>query len=217
MVEPWGPDSVRVRAALGGPVTDTDWALLPQEASSGVERDCRRRRRDADPRRDPCARHAREFYDGQVEDSRSRCRLEFFDRRGTLLCGSRNTADRSSCGLVTSDPSPAGPPPTRVVGRRARREALRHGAVPAGPARPQGLDLRAGAPQLAGAACRSCMSSAGYGFLWHNPAIGRATFAANRTEWSAESTRQLDYWVTAGATPARRSAPRTPTPPGTRR
>ncbi|MCL2464953.1 MAG: family 31 glucosidase, partial [Micrococcales bacterium] len=46
------------------------------------------------------------------------------------------------------------------------------------------------------------LSSRGYGFLWHNPAIGRATFAANRTEWFASSTGQLDYWVTAGATPA---------------
>src|SRR5699024_12455520 len=42
------------------------------------------------------------------------------------------------------------------------------------------------------------VSSLGYGFLWHNPAIGRATFAHNRTEWHAESTDELDYWVTAG-------------------
>jgi alpha-D-xyloside xylohydrolase len=47
------------------------------------------------------------------------------------------------------------------------------------------------------------LSSAGYRFLWHNPAVGRATFAANRTEWEAESARQIDYWVTAGANPAR--------------
>nr|WP_241744160.1 TIM-barrel domain-containing protein [Cellulosimicrobium arenosum] len=46
------------------------------------------------------------------------------------------------------------------------------------------------------------LSSAGYGFLWNDPAIGRATFARNRTEWYAETTRQLDYWVTAGETPA---------------
>ncbi|MDR0283294.1 MAG: hypothetical protein LBI33_00155, partial [Propionibacteriaceae bacterium] len=45
------------------------------------------------------------------------------------------------------------------------------------------------------------VSSAGYGFLWHNPAIGRATFATNRTEWYAESTQQLDYWITAGDCP----------------
>lgn len=45
------------------------------------------------------------------------------------------------------------------------------------------------------------LSSRGYGFLWNNPAIGRATFAANVTEWRAESLRQADYWITVGETP----------------
>jgi alpha-D-xyloside xylohydrolase len=45
-------------------------------------------------------------------------------------------------------------------------------------------------------------SSRGYGFLWHNPAIGRACFGKNRTEWHAESSKQLDYWICAGDTPA---------------
>ena len=46
------------------------------------------------------------------------------------------------------------------------------------------------------------LSSRGYGMLWNNPAIGRVTFASNITEWQAEATRQLDYWITAGDTPA---------------
>lgn len=46
------------------------------------------------------------------------------------------------------------------------------------------------------------LSSRGYGFLWHNPAIGRVSFGKNITEWYAESTKQLDYWITAGDTPA---------------
>jgi len=46
------------------------------------------------------------------------------------------------------------------------------------------------------------LSSLGYGFLWHNPAIGSVTFGVNRTTWHAESTKQLDYWITAGDTPA---------------
>ncbi len=46
------------------------------------------------------------------------------------------------------------------------------------------------------------LSSRGYGFLWHNPAIGRVSFAKNKTEWHAASTKQLDYWITAGDTPA---------------
>ena len=47
------------------------------------------------------------------------------------------------------------------------------------------------------------LSSHGYGFLWNNPAIGRATFASNMTELVAEVSTELDYWVTAGDTPAR--------------
>lgn len=46
------------------------------------------------------------------------------------------------------------------------------------------------------------ISSEGYGFLWHNAAIGEVHFGSNTTEWIAESTKQLDYWVTAGDTPA---------------
>lgn len=45
------------------------------------------------------------------------------------------------------------------------------------------------------------VSSLGYGFLWNNPAVGSVCFGKNLTEWSARSTRQLDYWITAGRTP----------------
>lgn len=46
------------------------------------------------------------------------------------------------------------------------------------------------------------LSSRGYGFLWNNPAIGTATFGTNKTEWYAKSTQKLDYFITAGDTPA---------------
>lgn len=46
------------------------------------------------------------------------------------------------------------------------------------------------------------ISSLGYGFLWNNPAIGKVIFGKNITEWRAESTKELDYWITAGNTPA---------------
>jgi len=45
-------------------------------------------------------------------------------------------------------------------------------------------------------------SSRGYGLLWNNPAVGRVELAQNGTRWVAEATRQLDYWITAGDTPA---------------
>ena len=46
------------------------------------------------------------------------------------------------------------------------------------------------------------ISNLGYGFLWHNAAVGEVHFGLNTTEWTAESTKQLDYWITAGDTPA---------------
>lgn len=46
------------------------------------------------------------------------------------------------------------------------------------------------------------VSSRGYGFFWNNPAIGTASFGANKTEWYAKRTKKLDYFITAGDTPA---------------
>ncbi|MFI3325254.1 MAG: glycoside hydrolase family 31 protein [Clostridia bacterium] len=45
-------------------------------------------------------------------------------------------------------------------------------------------------------------SNLGYGFLWNNPSIGRATFGSNMTEWTSECTKEIDYWITTGDTPA---------------
>ena len=45
------------------------------------------------------------------------------------------------------------------------------------------------------------VSSLGYGFLWNNPAVGQVIFGMNYTEWTARSTREMDYWITAADTP----------------
>lgn len=46
------------------------------------------------------------------------------------------------------------------------------------------------------------LSSRGYGFLWNNPAVGRVELGYNATRWVAEAAPQIDYWITAGNTPA---------------
>lgn len=46
------------------------------------------------------------------------------------------------------------------------------------------------------------ISSLGYGFFWNNPAIGKASFGKNYTEWRAEAAKEMDYWITVGDTPA---------------
>ena len=37
--------------------------------------------------------------------------------------------------------------------------------------------------------------------LWNNPAVGQVTFGKNYTEWTARSTKDMDYWLTAADTP----------------
>ncbi|KAM3075837.1 hypothetical protein ACMFMG_007961 [Clarireedia jacksonii] len=46
------------------------------------------------------------------------------------------------------------------------------------------------------------LSSLGYGFLWNNPAIGRAVLGKNVMSFEAFSTKVLDDWIVAGNTPA---------------
>ncbi len=41
-------------------------------------------------------------------------------------------------------------------------------------------------------------STRGYGFLWNNPAVGNVELSKNRTRWSADFTRKIDYVVIAG-------------------
>jgi alpha-D-xyloside xylohydrolase len=45
------------------------------------------------------------------------------------------------------------------------------------------------------------VSTRGYGFLWNNPAVGRVELAQNGTTWVAEASPQLDYWVTTAPDP----------------
>ena len=46
------------------------------------------------------------------------------------------------------------------------------------------------------------LSSRGYGFLWNNPAVGRVELSQDQTRWIAEAAQQMDYWITVGDTPA---------------
>ena len=161
VVEPWGPDSVRVRAALGGPVTDTDWALLPQEAAAGGvsrrgasrgERHCRRGRRDADPRRDPCGRDGEGVLRlaGAVQPVAVPARVLRFTwnlalRRG----GGRRGAQAAGSATTTRCPAGRTARGCRSVG--ARDEKLYGmGQYQQDLLDLKGVDRRARAPQLAG-------------------------------------------------------------------
>jgi alpha-D-xyloside xylohydrolase len=43
------------------------------------------------------------------------------------------------------------------------------------------------------------VSSRGYGLLWNNPGVGRVELGETGTRWVADSSRQIDYWITVGS------------------
>lgn len=65
----------------------------------------------------------------------------------------------------------------------------------------KGLDLEL-AQRNSQASVPFALSSLGYGFLWNNPAIGRAVLSKNVMSFEALSTNILDYWIIAGDSPS---------------
>lgn len=57
------------------------------------------------------------------------------------------------------------------------------------------------APKNAQVSIPFYISNLGYGFLWNNPAIGEVSFGKNMTEWTANRSEEIDYWITVGDTP----------------
>jgi alpha-D-xyloside xylohydrolase len=204
-IQAWGPNSFRVRASGSGDLLDTDYALLPSRPSTvavTVDGDTARVTNGALT----AVLRANAGYRESVEYFTVGCSVEFLDGHGATLLreldrnGSLDLEARAFRPILGGDY-------TLTASFEARPDEKLYGM---GLYQQDILDLKGCTFELAHrnsqASVPFVMSSAGYGFLWHNPAIGRATFGANRTEWFAESTTQLDYWVTAGDTPAQISA-----------
>lgn len=206
VVEPWGPDSVRVRAALMGDVVDTEHALLPREEVPPPRDASVELRPDGATLVHGALRvelRVTTWFHEPVGYERSHCEIAFYDRDGRLLLrelgrgGSLDLQARRFRPRLGGDfeltASFESDPDEKLYGMGQYQQHV--------------LDLKGSTFELAHrnsqASVPFVLSSAGYGFLWNDPAIGRATFARNRTEWHAEATRQLDYWVTAGDSPAR--------------
>jgi alpha-D-xyloside xylohydrolase len=201
-VEAWGPDSVRVRATLKSDPLDTDWALLPPaEADVHIEVEGQRAVLTNGALR--VVLEQTEQFQEVVGHHVVRCSVAFYDVRGRLLLREIDRGGSLNLQARRLRPHLGGALEVTAAFETAPGEKL-YGM---GQYQQHVLDLKGCTLELAHrnsqASIPFVMSSAGYGFLWHNPAIGRATFATNRTEWFAEHTSQLDYWVTAGETPAR--------------
>ena len=199
-IEPWGADSVRVRAAMMREPDGPDYALLQCPVPEDVRIEIAEDGSSASLANGELvvraeAEHALNGASGYEE---YRCRLSFRNADGTVLFeeiphgGSLNLKARRYEGHIGGD--------HRItVSFSAPRDEHLYGM---GEYQQDVLNLKGSTFELAHrnsqASVPFVVSSAGYGFLWNNPAIGRATFARNSTQWAAESARQIDYWVTAG-------------------
>jgi alpha-D-xyloside xylohydrolase len=198
VVEAWGRDSLRVRATRKIELDGEDWALLPPETSAA----------EIAVAEDGSA----SIRNGRIEARLNREGwLSFHDRSGRLLCEEywRNREDiaryTSTLNLAAREfrPVPGGED-WRITLRLEAREGERIYGM--GQYAEPFLDKKGSVLELAhrNAQCSVpfALSSLGYGFLWNNPAVGRASFARNLTEWVAESGTTLDYWITAGDSPS---------------
>ncbi|GAQ65141.1 glycoside hydrolase family 31 protein [Streptomyces scabiei] len=188
-IEPWGPDAVRVRARLGGPVLDgLPGALLDEAESTGSTVKIE----DGLGRLIVGALTVEVDAEGLVRYTRtadgsellSEARAHFWWPGSRLYTAVGNGHHRLEQRFAAYDDEKL-----YGLGQHQHGRLDQKGLV---------LDLvqrnaEVGIPVLT--------SSRGYTLLWNNPAIGRVELAGNGTRWVADSARQIDYWITAG-TPA---------------
>lgn len=193
IIEPWGENSLRVRSTVLGEVLDTDYALLPvREVASKIEIK-ENKASITNGKITALIEEIPRFKSGQIS---------FYNQKGKLLLkeigpkGCLNLSARKFKPIIGGDyrltVTFESNPNEKLFGMGQYQQEI--------------MDIKNCNLELthrnSQASIPFVLSSLGYGFLWHNPAIGRASFGKNTTEWYAESTKQLDYWITAGDTPA---------------
>lgn len=198
LIEPWGENGLRVRACVQGEIADYDFGLLSgQEREGSITIDGNR---------------------ASVTNGKITCevlptgKLKFYRKDGTLLLEEydRNRFRKEEEGFNSAlELSPRMFFPIRGTNHfqlQVRFEAQDEKIFGMGQYQQENLDLKGCIVELAQRNSQIsipfALSSRGYGILWNNPAIGKVTFGRNLTEWEAKSTKQMDYWITAGDTPA---------------
>lgn len=196
MLSPWGEHSLRVRSTILSDISDADTALIPQAPSNPVIKI------DEDNPRHAVMINGKIRAELYVQEWGNALRITYYNQNGDLLL--REIANGGALSLRARHfkPLPGGnfhlkasftaDPNEKIYGMGQYQQEI--------------MDLKGCNLELAHrnsqASIPFYVSSLGYGFLWNNAAIGEVHFGSNTTEWVAESTKQLDYWITAGDTPA---------------
>jgi len=196
-IEAWGPDSLRVRATKGPEMPLEDWALLPPiegEANISLDGD------------------SASIANGSIRaDVSPSGKLTFFGARGQKILEeswrTRRDILSEDCSALELEAREFRPIIGGDYALTARFESLDpcERIYGMGQYQQPYLDLKGADLELAHrnsqASVPFCLSSIGYGFLWNNPSVGRATFAKNGATWRSSSTKTLDYWIVAANEP----------------
>lgn len=198
-IESWGPNALRVRATKSAQMSQEDWAL--DEPVSKMEPSI------------TVLENSGEIKNGKIRATVSRFgKIVIFNSDGKKLLEEfhRNRNDMTDPGCSSLDIE-AREFKGRLGGKfhlTQRFESLDPNEKIYGMGQYQqpylnlkGLDMEL-AQRNSQASVPFAVSSLGYGFLWNNPAVGRAVFGKNVTSFEAHTTDTLDYWVVAGSTPA---------------
>ncbi|MDE6607446.1 MAG: glycoside hydrolase family 31 protein [Lachnospiraceae bacterium] len=217
-IEPWGPNSLRVRMSREPKMDENDWALT--EKPEIIPADISFETIDVtDPwyKGGEFAKYHQTGTQAKLVNGKITAKvshegwISFYNQKGELLTEeywrNRNRINRY-CVPLRVDARELKP----IQGSTdfeltARFEAFDGEKIfGMGQYQEKNLDKKGACLELAHrnsqASVPFMISNRGYGFLWNNPAVGTATFAANKTEWYAKSTKKLDYFITAGDTPA---------------
>jgi len=217
-IEPWGENSLRVRMTAQPQMDANDWALT--EEMPAIEPEITFETIDVtDPwyKSEEYAKYHQTGMQARLRNGKIEARvshegwISFYNQKGQLLTEeywrNRNRLNRY-CVPIRVDARELKP----VQGGTdyeltARFEAFDDEKIfGMGQYQHRHLDKKGATLELAHrnsqASVPFYVSSRGYGFLWNNPAIGTATFGTNKTEWTAKRTKKLDYFITAGDSPA---------------
>lgn len=209
-IEPWGKDSIRVRATMQTALSGRDWALtepvedLQTEITIG-EADHWVGDGTIDKR--PCA----SITNGRVTATVNHAGILSFYKDGALILREYfraydGTISRESRCLKLFSREWKGVIGGSEYALNVKFEANKGEKLfGMGQYQQDCMDLKGCVLELAQRNSQIsvpfAVSSLGYGFLWNNPAVGRVTFGRNYTEWIARATKEMDYWITAADTP----------------
>ncbi|MBP3569687.1 MAG: glycoside hydrolase family 31 protein [Lachnospiraceae bacterium] len=217
-IEPWGKNSLRVRMTAQPEMDSNDWALTEKVEEckaeiSSVEVDV------TDPwyKSEEYAHYHQTAKEWTLKNGKITAKISYegwisyYNQKGELLTAeywrNRNRINRY-CVPLRVDARELKPiPGTNDFSLAARFEAFDDEKIfGMGQYQEKHLNKKGATLELAHrnsqASVPFYISSRGYGFFWNNPAIGTATFGTNKTEWTARSTKKLDYFITAGDSPA---------------